>query len=97
MNYVVQLIPSSMLVNALMHNCFIRLTAANEGLFVSPGAGWVTSAPNIMMGSLENNVLNRKYMIAVSINSRYGCCTKLHYVGKLASNDGYTCTTIPEK
>ncbi len=46
-------------------HCF-QLTAANEGLCLSPGAGWVTSAPNIMTGSLENNDLNgRKYMTAI--------------------------------
>ena len=37
------------------------LTAANEGLLLSPGAGWVTSAPNIITHSfgkkteLQNN------------------------------------------
>jgi hypothetical protein len=31
--------------------CFIaQLTAAMEGLLSSPGCGWVTSAPNMMVG-----------------------------------------------
>lgn len=37
--------------------CNCTLTAANEGLVLSPGAGCVTSAPNTMKGAFVNHDL----------------------------------------